>query len=366
MTKESKALGSAYIDRHLDDSGETTFSELRAAFDRALQLCPQELVSATLKIAGHIVQLRIVGHALAAELLAPFGHLQVAVPNTAAPALKIDAWDQDATGITCAVVPAPPELTSIGIVVRSAEHQYAHLERSHSSMWLNGQDNHIIAWYLTASALTIEERSKPFYRLLYVWLARHDVHVVHAGLIARHGRGALLTGKGGAGKSTSTLRCLLAGFDWLGDDYVGLAASNEEPFRGFSLFSSCCIPHDSMSHFTGLQALISKPNYPDEEKSLLVLATAFRERVVAASPISLILLPRVVGRTTSVRRASPVEALMAIAPSSLLLMPTATTGAFKAIAQLVDRVPAYWLELGGPTEQLSGVIADLLDQATER
>jgi hypothetical protein len=329
-------------------------------------MCPHELVSTTLQIAGHVLQLRIVGRALATELLAPFGHLQAAVPNTAAPALKIDAWDQEVTGITCPVVPALPELTGIGIVVRSAERQYFRLERSHSSMWLNGQDNHIVAWYLTASALTIEERSKPFYRLLYVWLARHDIHMIHAGLIARHGRGALLTGKGGAGKSTSTLRCLLADFDWLGDDYIGLAASDGETFGGFSLFSSCCIPHDSMSHFTDLQALTSKPNYPDEDKSLLVLARPFRDRVITSCPISLILLPRVAGRTTSVCRASPIEALMAVAPSSLLLMPTPTTDAFKVIAQLVDCVPAYWLELGEPVDGLSGVIANLLDQVAGR
>jgi hypothetical protein len=364
MKKQSKALGTAYIDRRLDDLGEQTFGELSNAFDQALAACRHELVSKALQLAGHVAHVRIVGRALAAALLAPFTHLEVT--QGASPALRIDAWDQQATGIGCSVVPAGSALTGIGIVVRSAKRRYFHLERSHSSMWLNDPESHIMAWFAAASSLTIEERSKPFYRVLFPWLARHRIKMIHAGLIARHGRGALVAGKGGVGKSTSVLSCLAAGFECLGDDYVGLAESGDATFTGFTLFSSCCIHRENMRRFPDLRSLVSEPNYPEEEKLMLVLADRFRDSFVASVPISVILLPRMSGnRATSIRPASRVEALMSIAPSSLLLMPEATSDAFGLIARLVDLVPAYWLELGGSRDEIQAAIKPLMDQLAE-
>ena len=104
----------------------------------------------------------------------------------------------------------------------------------------SGSSGHFLAWRSsrrTASSerLSLYERGKPFRVLLSVWLHDRGVQVVHAALVARGDRGVLLPGRGGAGKTTSALTCLLAGFRYLGDDYVGLEGPVDGSFRGHSL-----------------------------------------------------------------------------------------------------------------------------------
>jgi hypothetical protein len=366
MQKDTKAFGASYTDRKADRTGEATFNALRDAFDKASQRCPQEIVCKTLRIAEQVVRIRIVGRGLAQIVLAPFSHLEVVVSQLP-PQLRIDAWDQQATGVACEGLPADTDLTGLGVVVRSVEQQYFRLERGHSSMWLNTRTNDLLCWFAASPSLTIEERSKPFYRLLYLWLQAHDITMIHSGLIARNGHGALLTGKGGVGKSTSVLSCISAGFESVGDDYVALKISNKAEPRGYSLFSSCCVRRDSIHHFSNLKQLISQPDSSDEDKFVLILGSRFGDRLITSVPISVILLPRVTGgASVSICRASPIDALRSVAPSSLLLMPDGNSAAFNRIAELVDLVPAYWLNLGGPIDKVPPAIVEFMDSQLDK
>ena len=78
--------------------------------------------------------------------------------------------------------------------------------------------------------------------LFFQWGKIDDLLMLHGAVVGAEGRGILIAGRGGAGKSTLSVSCLLAGMDFVGDDYVFLSAAGE--MKAFSLFSVVCLNQD--------------------------------------------------------------------------------------------------------------------------
>jgi hypothetical protein len=77
-------------------------------------------------------------------------------------------------------------------------------------------------------------------------------------------------------------------------------------------------------------------------------------------PIAAVMLPRVVRKEeTTYRRASKAQALFAIAPTSVMFLPRPSQRAFDRVADLVERVPAYWLELGSNVDRIPDAVRAL-------
>ena len=99
----------------------------------------------------------------------------------------------------------------------------------------------------------LDERARPYHKLISAWLDERGIQFVHAGLIGSGDTGVLFVGNGGAGKSTSSVACLRAGLGYLGDDFVGIE-SNEGTYTGHGLFSSCLLGRPSPRAFPRSQA----------------------------------------------------------------------------------------------------------------
>jgi hypothetical protein len=65
--------------------------------------------------------------------------------------------------------------------------------------------------------------------MTYILLSHSDVTLVHAGCVARQGRGLLLCGSSGSGKSTLAYACARAGWTYITDD--GTALLQDSPHR---------------------------------------------------------------------------------------------------------------------------------------
>ena len=74
------------------------------------------------------------------------------------------------------------------------------------------------------------------------WAMDHQMYMIHAALVGSGGKGVLLCGAGGRGKSTLAISCLLAGMDYVSDDYTLLSA--EGPLTGRPLYSMVGICKD--------------------------------------------------------------------------------------------------------------------------
>jgi hypothetical protein len=150
---------------------------------------------------------------------------------------------------------------------------------------------------------------------------------------------------------------LLDGFDFLGDDCVAV-----DQLRGFSVFGSSCIERDHLQRFR-LGRTIDETR--GDGKDVLPLSRWFADRLVPSTTIRAIVLPRVAhGDAVTIERVSAREALLALAPSSILKRAVPPAEALARIARLVRNVPAYRLEMG-PVDDVGARLRTLLATLNE-
>jgi hypothetical protein len=121
-----------------------------------------------------------------------------------------------------------------------------------------------------------------------------------------------------------------------------------------------------MRRFAALAACCAPGNHPHEEKSLAWLHELPGARFQAATKIHAVVLPKVVpgADDTVVRRASARDALLALAPSSVLYMPAAGPRTMERLGALVERVPSYHLLLGREVSRIPARVAEILADAS--
>jgi hypothetical protein len=221
----------------------------------------------------------------------------------------------------------------------------------------------IVGWIDSAAGLSPFERGKPLQPLLFAWQADLGIVPVHAGFVARQGRGVLLGGPGGSGKTTTSLLCLAAGFDYLGDDYIAVPPPGNRWPQGFSVFASAWLEPDHARNFGWL--LEHAVMEPGEEKRLVALSEVAGIRLRESADMVALVLPRVAGtRRTSYRPATKGEALRRLAPSSILQLPfIAPRAALERMAAVASRLPTYWLDLGQDLAEIPLRVGEILAQA---
>lgn len=340
-----------------DGSLDTSIEELARSFDQAVQAADL-VVERSIRIGEALVRLRFAGAPLAEQLSRAFDHL--ADEDTREPDLAIDVWDAERS--------APPPLPSLaagsprGTTVYTAEEgrhfasrpalgQLSAYERATARAWF---------WCRSADELPFWEPAAPFRQIFHWWLPDRGALLVHGAAVGQVSGGVLLVGAGGSGKSTCALSCLTSELLYAGDDYVAVQLEPEP--RVLSLYCSgklepdhaALLPHLPYPAFAGDGAL--------EEKSVFYVANQFPERMCRGFPLRAIVAPRVQGDQPRVSKRGPAEVLAALAPSTLLQLVPARQEALSAMAALLGKIPAFGLEVGGPTEQIPPTIEHLLGE----
>ena len=191
---------------------------------------------------------------------------------------------------------------------------------------------------------------------------------LHAGaLVAPDGRGILVAGGAGAGKSTLTLALVEAGCAYLGDDAVFLSTRDGETVV-LALPRPFHVTPGTAAAFPRVGALLSD-RLPTGEKRRLDprLAWPGRERT-SMGPPSLLLLPRVSGSpTTVVERLSSAEAMGALIESSTYVVVDGLPGATEhldVLRRVSDGVAAFRVESGTDLMREPGATVDRVLRAT--
>ena len=363
MQRASLSLGPMFARTPvaLTKAASFAYSALAADFQHVLKVASDELVAFCIEIAGHRVRFRVGGRDLAEHLKAPYAHRIVAADEPAVGGeLAIDVWDQRATGVLCSAVPEDSLMGPFGKVLSDGTERYVNYQRPHSASWLDRETERIVAWIASDKHLYIDERAKPFHKLISVWLREKQRYLAHAGLVGRDGAGVLLTGRGGSGKSTCSTACLLAGFDYAGDDFIAVQPRGRE-FVGHNLFASSLLETAHFKHFPKLAGHAIAPHHVHESKKLALLADIFGPSLVSTLSINAVVLPRISGGAH--HRLSPatkVEALLALAPSTILMLPLPRTEVFEVLVDLVRAVPTYWLDLSPDIDSIPDAIDNIL------
>lgn len=310
------------------------------------------------------VRLRVAGEALAADLFQAFSHLRIAPPSSN-PALTVDLWDERATGVSLPRLGPTGDPNDQGETHVSEKGRFVVVARPRTRTVTDRKESHLVGWVARNDHLTLYELGRPLHSELLLWHKDRGALAIHAGMVARDGEAILLGGPGGAGKSTSALVSLLAGFEYMADDYVALTTCPQGGYTGHSLYCSTHLEPHHLERFPELEPHAIPGRLPREDKSLVLLSHVRPAGLSRKASIRAVALPRVVdAEETSLRPASKVDGLLRMAPSSLLLLPYAglIEGEFERLGHFLEDIPTYWLELGRDLDRIPLRVGELLDR----
>jgi hypothetical protein len=314
----------------------------------------------TFRIAGRTVQLLFAGRALADALTPALSHL--AAPP-AAPDLTVHLWDRASTGVPAPSPPWRPEDHLARGVIRGfdgPEFRTANLPVMDGFSMLDVEHATAVHWDADAARITLHERSFPLRVVLSWWATLRGLQFAHAGAVGRADGGVLIAGASGSGKSTAALACVGSHLAVASDDHVLLGDGTTPVVHG--LYRSAKLHWEQLERLPGLDPFLVNRGRPQDDKALLLLDGADACRLSAGFPVKAIVVPRVTGeRATRIVPAPRAAALAALAPSSMFLIPGDDAPAFRFLAGLVRRVPAYELRAGTDLAQIPHAIGRLLE-----
>ena len=373
MSPATAATAVSDADAHADENTQAdqlaVYETLKTGFERAVERVG--CIERDVLLAGFRVRLRFAGDGLLPSILPALEHL--ATTATGKPDLCIALFDSTSTGTR---LPLLAERYVDLLRLRWWEH----LEGRREISALNGprirgvfhlgpdifslldhDRDEGVYWVEDATALPYYERGSPLMVLLNWWLSEHGRFLVHAAGIGGADGGLLLTAKGGSGKSTTTLVCLLAGLGTVGDDY---AVVDPECAVAYSLFNTVKLkgPED-VARFPALQGCFDNlPRMAEGEKAMLFMHQHFPRLLLPSLPLKAILVPRFADRPeTEIHPASSALAFKALAPSTMFQLPGNARAAFQGLAGLVRAVPAYEIALGSDIGRIPDAVRRFLE-----
>ena len=245
-------------------------------------------------------------------LLRPLRHLSVY--DDASPSLRVHVKRLQGS---------PPGVVHMQIEERQTYHR---LERSWSR-W-NKEERRIEASFLSIDLLTLHELGRPLHAQLSLWHNFVGKPLIHAGLVRWNGRGVLIGGESGRGKSTLTRLIAEAGGEFISDDLTSICKLGNT-FRGHGLYASS---YNS-------RGVGKAPRYSGEEKHLEIVSEG-QLKVAVESRIDMLVLPH----PKRVGPLKPSVALFDLAPGSILTGCLAPgSSALESLAELVRSIPCYSL-----------------------
>jgi hypothetical protein len=307
-------------------------------------------------LADRDLRIRYVAPELAERFGATFDHLSIDRAETRSDQeldLDIRCWDRSVTDVRA---PAPPwtvddHLRSGRIRGLADGPVRATFDPTSRVLCLyDAERRAAVVHAARADLVPLWMDRAPFRTVLTWWAADRGLALLHASAVATASGAVVLAGTSGAGKSTTAVRCLMAGLDLLGDDACLVECAPEPTVH-------------SVYRFAKVDAPLVEPLAPPLSRALPRITDEFvidpGSRHRSRAPLRAILLPRITGGAGS--RLVPVsraEALRILGPTTLVEGGAPSREALRAIVDLVGCVPAFRLELGtDPAGIVDAVVA---------
>jgi hypothetical protein len=215
---------------------------------------------------------------------------------------------------------------------------------------------------ISADAFPPWEPGAPLRPFLHWEYAARGLRLAHAGTLGLGGKGILLAGSGGAGKSGTVVAGLLNGLDSVGDDYVLIDL--EGGVTAHPLFSTLKQDPAGFRRLGLDRKLKSHGPLNWQGKHQFHVADIAARPIPANLDITALMVPHLSGGgASSIMPLSRRDAMIALAPSGIAQMPGERESGFRFFSELTRRLPCYRLSLGTRPEEIAGSIADFLGGA---
>ena len=347
--------------------GEEGFLAARRRYAEAASAQPGGESNRVSRLAGRNLLISFVGRALADALAPSFAHmtgtLTGAIP-TFAPSVLL--WDCAATRIPRPAVPDEAGWVAAGDGWRASTHdgsRYLCEERPGSLLWLDRQEGQLVGCFSDARQLGCADRARPLQRIMSEFCRSLGIQEIHAALVASEGRGVLIVGGGGRGKSTTSLDGLHGGLDFLGDDSVGIGEDERGSVQGHCLYASARIRPQQPARWPRFSGQWQFPE-PPEEKALFLPGMFLPDRVPRTARIVAIAVPAVTDGSLQVTRTSPLDAFHALVHHSRDNRRFGLSAVeFSRLSRMTKEVPCYRFEVDEDPARVAGALRRLIDGA---
>ncbi|WP_211234558.1 hypothetical protein [Solimonas soli] len=204
------------------------------------------------------------------------------------------------------------------------------------------------------------ETGAPLRAFLHWYYAALGMRLTHAGTLGHGGRGVLLAGAGGAGKSGTVAAGLVEGLDSVGDDYV-LVQLRPQP-RAHRLFDTLKQDPAGFARLRLARVLPQPGPLNWQGKHEFRIGDLARRAPVDHLALTALLLPRIGGGArTTISPAPASEAMLALAPSAINQMPGDRLAGFRFFGALTRSLPCFRLTLGHDAAEIAAAIAAFIE-----
>lgn len=207
------------------------------------------------------------------------------------------------------------------------------------------------------------ETGAPLRPFLHWHYALQGRRLTHCGTLGINGKGVILAGAGGSGKSATVIAGLLQGLQSVGDDYVLLDASSE--VIAYPLFATLKQDPAGFQRL-GLSSRLGRDltlNW--QGKHQLTMSDIANDAVPSKLGIHALMLPKVKGSgRTEISPVGRAEAMIAVAASSIYQMPGERESGFRFFGEITRKLPCFRLMLGPDPVEVADAIATFIEKHT--
>jgi hypothetical protein len=203
-----------------------------------------------------------------------------------------------------------------------------------------------------------------FHLVLIELLRGRGLYTIHATALEMCGRGVLIPGNSGRGKTTSFISLLRSGYQYLSDDHpLFRDAGDYVELLPFPIKIN--VTEDTIAFFPELRDAPDHLLHPRFPKRAFYAEEVYRTSIGACCRPALVLFPQVVDAAQShLERLPKSRALQLLLPQALLVYDQdVARREFQVLAKLVQQADCYRLHFGRDILNLSKLITPLLEQA---
>jgi hypothetical protein len=206
-------------------------------------------------------------------------------------------------------------------------------------------------WVRSAKDLPEWEFGAPLRNILTWAFLDRGLHIVHAAGVGVADKGVMISGPGGAGKSTTTAVCLQAGFKTTGDDYCVISPS--QPPQIYSLYGMMKLVPGALGTTSMFDSRLTEPR--SDGKVHFDIASS----MTTSLTITEILFTQVGVRTLDPVALTPKEALLRLIPSTWAQTALPQKELLHSLSGLAQSIRSFQLEVGPDSDKIPEIVRDL-------